>query len=275
MLRSFFFDPDSGLLLFFGRIIDIVWLSILMVIGCIPLITTGASISAGLYCCRKMYLHEDSHLTKMFWNSYKSNLKKGIPLFLIMLDIFLVLCSLIMAIFLDEKIFGKSLKVPVIVPAILCLIFFVCLLALMHVFPLNAYFENTVTNILKNSFFVGITNFPVTLCLLVVNVFPFILCCWYPALWFFEILFGVGFCAFCSAQLYRKVLLKLGVKEPEEDDWRVTELTGSNEKSSTGKSEFAAKDGRDNMEKPETDGINMAEDGEISKETNSDEREKR
>lgn len=249
-MRSFFFDPDGGLLLFFGRIVDFLWLSIMMVLGCIPIITIGASISAGLYCCRKMYLHEDSHLTKLFWNSYKANMKKGIPLFLIVLDIFLILGGLIMVIFLDERIFGKSFNVPVLVPAILCLIFVLCLLALVHVFPLNAYFENTVTNILKNSFFVGISNLPVTLSLLIVNVFPIVICCWYPALWFFEIFFGVGFCAFCSAQLYRKVLLKLGVKESIEDDWRVTDSPAIND--------------NDSMEKSESDGMNAAEDGEIN-----------
>lgn len=218
MLRSFFFDPDSGLLLFFRRIVDIFWLSIMMVIGCIPIITVGASISAGLYCCRKMYLQEDSHLTRLFWNSYKANMKKGIPLLFIMLDIFLILGGLIMIGFFDEKIFGKPLNVPIVVLAIIFFVFFVCLLALMHVFPLNAYFENTVTNTLKNSFLVAVTNLPVTLGLLVVNALPFLLCYSYPVLLFFEVFFGVGFCAFCSAQLYRKVLAKLGVEENTADE---------------------------------------------------------
>lgn len=222
MLRSFFFDPDSGLLLFFGRFVDLIWLSIMMVIGCLPVITIGASVSAGLYCCRKMYLHEADHLTKMFWNSYKSNMKKGIPLLLIMLDIFLILGGLIILVFLQEKIFGRSLDIPVVVPAVVLLIFFICLLALMHVFPLNAYFENTVKNTLKNSFLAAVANLPVTLGLLAVNALPFLFCYNYPFLWFFEVFFGVGFCAFCSAQLYRKVLVKLGVKERAEE-WEVTE----------------------------------------------------
>lgn len=226
MLRSFFFDPDSGLLLFFGRIVDLLWLSIMMVIGCIPVITAGASVSAGLYCCRKMYLHEESHLTKMFWNSYKANMKKGIPLLFIMLDIFLILGGLIMIAFFDEKIFGRPLNVPFAVITIILLVFFVCLLALMHVFPLNAYFENTVTNTLKNAFLVAITNLPVTLCLLVVNALPFLFCYWYPGLWFFEIFFGAGFCSFCSAQLYRKVLGKLGVAEVTSGEAEGIELAG-------------------------------------------------
>ncbi|MDE6744801.1 MAG: DUF624 domain-containing protein [Lachnospiraceae bacterium] len=218
MIRSFFFDPDSGLLLFFGRFVDFLWLSIMMVIGCIPIITVGASVSAGLYCCRKMYLHKDDHLTKMFWDSYKANMKKGIPLLVIMLDVFLILGGLVMIAFFDERIFGKPLNVPVGVAAIILFLFFACLLAAMHVLPLNAYFENTVANTLKNSFLVAVTNLPVTLGLLVVNALPFWFCYMYPALWFFEIFFGVGFCAFCSAQLYRKVLAKLGVEEIVADE---------------------------------------------------------
>ncbi|MDE6530326.1 MAG: DUF624 domain-containing protein [Lachnospiraceae bacterium] len=228
MLRSFFFDPDSGLLLFFGRIVDFLWLSIMMVLGCIPIITAGASISAGLYCCRKMYLHEESHLTRMFWDSYKANMKKGIPLLFIMLDIFLILGGLIMIIFLDEKILGRPLNVPIIVIGIILFLFFVCLLALMHVFPLNAYFENTVASTLKNSFLVAITNLPVTLGLLTVNALPFLFCYNYPVLWFFEIFFGVGFCAFCSAQLYRKILVKLGVEEITADESVSTEAADKN-----------------------------------------------
>lgn len=218
MIRSFLFDPDSGLLLFFGRFVDFLWLSIMMVVGCIPIITAGASISAGLYCCRKMYLHKDDHLTMMFWNSYKSNIKKGIPLLVIMLDAFLILGGLIMITFFGERFFGKSLNVPLAVAAIILFLFFVCLLAAMHVFPLNAYFENTVANTLKNSFLVAVTNLPVTLGLLVVNALPFWFCCMYPVLWFFEIFFGVGFFTFCSAQLYRKVLTKLGVEENAADE---------------------------------------------------------
>lgn len=240
MLRSFLFDPDSGLLLFFGRIVDFLWLSIMMVIGCIPIVTIGASVSAGLYCCRKMYLHEDSHLTKMFWDSYKANMKKGIPLLLIMLDIFLILGGLIMIVFLDERIIGRSLNVPLVVPAVLLLILFVCLLALMHVFPLNAYFENTVTNTLKNSFLLAASNLPTTLGLLVVNILPFIFCYRYPALWFFEVIFGAGFCTFCSAQLYRKVLVKLGVRETAADKMDDMEVTGKTQSGADSAKEISA-----------------------------------
>lgn len=212
-MRSFFFDPDSGLLLFFGRIIDFFWLSILTVIGCIPVITLGTSVSACLYCCRKMILHEDSHLTKMFWRSYKDNIKKGILLWMIVLDTFLILGGIVIIIFFDEKIFGHTLNIPFAVSLIVVFALFACLLAFMHVFPLNAFFENTVINTIKNSFLVAVSNLPVTIGILIVNFMPFLLCYWYPALWFFEVMFGVAFCAFCTAQLYRKIMKKLGVEE--------------------------------------------------------------
>lgn len=214
-MRSFFFDPDGGLLLFFGRIVDFFWLSILMVIGCIPIVTTGVSVSAGLYCCRKMILHEDSHLTRLFWKSYRENMKKGIILGVIVLDVFLVLGGLLILLLFDEKVLGFSLNIPFAVDVFLMLIIFVWLLALMHLFPLNAYFENTVANTIKNSFLLSISNLPVSICLLVVNAVPLVLCYLYPVLLILEVLFGVGFCAFCSAQLYRKIMKKLGVDEKQ------------------------------------------------------------
>ncbi len=212
-MRSFFFDPDGGLLLFLGRIVDLFWLSVLMIIGCIPIITIGASVSAGLYCCRKMILHEDAHLTRLFWKAYRENMKKGIILGVIVLDAFLVLGGLLILVLFDEKVLGFSLNIPIAVDVILLLLIFVCLLALMHLFPLNAYFENTVTNTIKNSFLLSISDLPVSICLLIINAAPFVLCCLYPVLLILEVFFGVGFCAFCSAQLYRKIMKKLGVDE--------------------------------------------------------------
>lgn len=212
-MRSFFFDPDGGLMLFFGRIVDFFWLSILMVIGCIPIVTTGASVSAGLYCCRKMILHEDTHLTRLFLKSYKENMKKGIILGVIVLDVFLVLGGLLILVLFDEKVLGFSLNIPFAVAVFLMLVIFVWLLTLMHLFPLNAYFENTVANTIKNSFLLSISNLPISICLLVINAAPFVLCYLYPVLLILEVLFGVGFCAFCSAQLYRKIMKKLGADE--------------------------------------------------------------
>ncbi|MDE6687801.1 MAG: DUF624 domain-containing protein [Lachnospiraceae bacterium] len=213
MLRSFLFDPDSGLMLFFGRIVDFFWLSILTVIGCLPLITAGASISACLYCCRKMILHEDTHLTKKFWKAYRANMKKGILLEIIFLDIFLLLGGVVILMLYDEKIIGRRLNIPMVVNVIVLLLIIIYFMALVHVFPLNAFFENKLSGTLKNSFLIAVSNLPVTIAMLIVNGLPFLLCYCYPILWFFEAIFGIGLCAFWTAQLYRIVMKKLGIEE--------------------------------------------------------------
>ena len=77
MLESLF-DPENAFMCFVNKIIDLVVLSILWVLGCIPVVTIGVSTAALYYAVTKSVRCQRGHAAKEFWRAYKSNLKRGI-----------------------------------------------------------------------------------------------------------------------------------------------------------------------------------------------------
>ena len=79
------FSLDSPFVQFMNRVADIMWLNILFVICCIPVITIGASVTAMYYVTLKMVRNEESYITKSFFKSFKLNFKQATAIWLIIL----------------------------------------------------------------------------------------------------------------------------------------------------------------------------------------------
>lgn len=77
MLESLF-NPDNPLMRTINKIIDLVVLSLVWTLGCLPVVTAGVSCSALYYAVVKAVRRDRSHAVREFWRSFKSNLKKGI-----------------------------------------------------------------------------------------------------------------------------------------------------------------------------------------------------
>jgi len=127
------------------RITNLLLLNIFWVIGCIPVVTIGASTIAAFTVTLKMV--EDREGTSMavqFWTAYGKNLKHGIPLTLIFL-------AGIWSVWMDWQIFDKVEGNP-----IGFLILAIALLALLmvhflYVFALEARYENRLLMSLSNA----------------------------------------------------------------------------------------------------------------------------
>lgn len=57
---------------------NLILVSILWIIGCIPIVTIGASTAALYYTCVKVIRHGRGYLFSSFLQAYRSNLKQGI-----------------------------------------------------------------------------------------------------------------------------------------------------------------------------------------------------
>ena len=77
MLESLF-NPENAFMNFVNKIIDLVVLSVLWTLGCIPVVTIGASSAALYYAAAKSVRCQRGHAAKEFWRAYKSNLKRGV-----------------------------------------------------------------------------------------------------------------------------------------------------------------------------------------------------
>lgn len=62
---------------FLNRIGEIIWLNILWIIGCLPIVTIGASTTAAFSAAFRWNRLDTPQTTHVFWQSYKKNLKQS------------------------------------------------------------------------------------------------------------------------------------------------------------------------------------------------------
>ena len=162
------FDAESRLVIFMGRVMDLIILSILWLVCSLPIITIGASTSALYYVTLKMVRNEDSKIAKSFFRAFKLNLKQGILLALLFLVGGAVLYVNYAIISTIEGTIGKALGISLLA---LTFVFFNTML---YTFALQAQFENRVLTTLKNASLLFIQNLPKTCIILFWNALPFI-----------------------------------------------------------------------------------------------------
>lgn len=191
-----FFDLESPLMVALNKVADLMILNLLTVLCCIPIITTGASLTAMHYVALKMARNEECYIARDFFKSFKMNLKQGTAIWFIELFIILLLAGDFLIMSRMEVTFGSVLKV------ILSVIAFLALFTFMFVFPVLAKFENTVLRTIKNAFFIGVLQFPKTIAMMVLAVLPIVLFFLLPQITPIIFLFGLTVPAWLSAKLY-------------------------------------------------------------------------
>ena len=212
------FNLDSPLMQALGKMADLMWLNVLTLICCLPIITAGASLTALNYMALKIARNEECYITKGFFKSFKENFKQATLIWLILLVAFAVLAGDFYIMWNSEGEFSKILWGVIMAVAI------------MLVFPVQAKFANPVFRTLKNAFLMSLMQFPKTILMVIMYAIP--------ALLFFTVvqimpicmMFGLSVPAWASAKLYNKFFKGLEErtlaanapaeeeKEPEEDE---------------------------------------------------------
>jgi len=205
-----FFNLESPAMIFLGRLADLLWLNILYIICCIPIITIGAATTSLYYITMKMVADEEGYITKSFFKAFKDNFIKATIVWLLAIAAFVIMIIDFIIIFSMEETVGK------IVFVILCMVCVIYVMVMIYIFPLLAKFENKIRHSLKNALLISIRHFPMTLLLLVEIVAPFLLIYFIieltPAL--FLIVFSL--IAFCTSYTYRKIFNYYIPQEDEE-----------------------------------------------------------
>lgn len=142
------FKVDSPIYKFATYVYYTLALSFLWFIGCVPLITIGASNTALFYVSSKIIRGEDFELFKDFFKSYKENFFRATLIFII-----LSIITIIFIININLYITNPSLpRWTMIIQFILVLE--LCIVAI-YSFPMLARYHMTVSGILKTSLFMG------------------------------------------------------------------------------------------------------------------------
>lgn len=195
-----------------NKITNIVLLNLLVIATSIPIVTMGASLTAMHHVLYRMMRNEDGYLLKDYFAAFKQNFKKATILWLIMLGVLAIL-----AVDVWFVVAGAG-KVPGWLVGIILVTCIVLVMWMMYVFPLQARFENTIKNTIKNAGIVMVLNLPRSVMMLLAYLLPFVVVgLSYSAL---IVLFFCGFtlpaCAACF--LYRKVFERIEKSNKESNE---------------------------------------------------------
>ena len=164
------FDLDSPIMMGLSRMADLVMLSFLWFVCCLPVITIGASTTAMYYVTLKMVRdEEDMKITAAFFKAFKSNFKQATALNVISLVIGIVLL-------LDSWIMLGAEGPMVTFSAAAFFAMFIWLLCIMfYTYPLQAQFYNPIRRTLMNAAILSMQKFPNTVIVFLLNMLPVIL----------------------------------------------------------------------------------------------------
>ncbi|MEH7305224.1 YesL family protein [Neobacillus drentensis] len=180
-----------------AKIFDLLMLNIVFLIGCLPIVTIGASMTALYSVTLKMVRDEECYVVKDFWSSFKKNLKQSSIFWLA------ALFGLTSFIFLAQAIVHTN-NTLVLFP--LLFLVTVSVLTFMYVFPLIAKFENSSFHILKNAFFMCLHSTAYSIILFMITIFFVgLIPIYFPKLLFIWLFLGFSGPAFVKSFLFEKI----------------------------------------------------------------------
>lgn len=156
------FNLDNKFFQSLGKLIDCVCLSLMWLVCCLPIVTTGAATTALYYTINKVIRHDRGHIWQEYWHAFKANFKQATILNLIMIVMmaFFSLDCHIMYQFAQTGDKTGSLYIVFI-------IFIVIALAWgCYLFPYIARFENSTKLAMKNAGLIALANLPWTVVVL-------------------------------------------------------------------------------------------------------------
>lgn len=197
------FNYDSPLMQALGKVADLMWLNVLTLICCIPVITAGASLTAMNYMALKIVRNEECYITRGFFKSFKENFKQATVIWLMLLVAIVVVICDFYVMSLAEFEFGNIMRVAITLVAVFVV------LETLYVFPVLAKFENTIWGTIKNSFLLSIMQFPKTILMGILYLLPLALLLVAYQVVPLVFLFGLSVPAWASAHLYNKIFKRL------------------------------------------------------------------
>ncbi len=203
------FDMDSPVMRVLNRVGDLLILNVLMIVCCIPVITAGAAFTAMHYVLLKIVRGEEGYLIRGFFKSFRSNFRQATLIWLLMLLVVAVYVGDIWIFNYSGLVFPKPLIIAVAAVA------FVLLMIAVYVFPLQARFENSVKNTLKNAMLLAFANLPRTILMMACYILPLVLGYFSTYALLFVIMLGISAPAYAAAWIYSGIFKKLE-PEPEE-----------------------------------------------------------
>ena len=163
------FDLNSPLMRVLSRMADLVFISVLWVICCIPIITIGPATAAMYHVTLKLVRKDEIRVTTCFFQGFKSNFKQGVILNIIFMVVGIVILLDYFIMLNAEGTAGMLTSTCFFVMGIwlLCIMF--------YAYPLQAQFYNPIRRTLMNAAILSMQKFPNTVIVFLLNMLPVIL----------------------------------------------------------------------------------------------------
>ena len=204
------FSPDNLFFRTLARGVDIVGLSLLWVLLCIPVVTIGPATAALYHAIARVFrFHEEAGAFGLFFRSLRTNLKQGALATLILLPFAALLCGLywVYGAALDAELAGATVAYVFFLILLIIPIGLVCWL-----FPLLGRFQFSLPDLFVTAFRLIVAHIPTTLVMVVLSVLLVSLSAWlYPLM-----LFAPGLWAVCASHLLERAFAKHMEPQPED-----------------------------------------------------------
>lgn len=197
------FSPDSKLMVFFTKLVDLTRINLLWLICCLPVFTVGASTTAMLTALYAFRAGEQCGW-KVFFTAFRRSFGKATALWLI-LAFFAVMLGVDYCLVAYMEFPGRM--------AVIGLIFFFAILLLFvfeMIFPLLSQFPGTLRDMAVNAVLLSLSNLPKLLLVSAMNLLPLLLFLLLPQIFlllgFFWLICGFALVALYDISVLERVL---------------------------------------------------------------------
>ena len=201
--------PDSGLMITLTQLTDTIFLSLFWILGCIPVVTVGASCAALYDSVFRGFRQGEKNSWQRFAKVFKDNWKEGILPTVFFLVFFGLLVKGMVLVW--NAAVGGSISWMVFSAAALVAVLLLGTLSLL--FPLLSRFENSLGGMLKNTFLLGFAHLPRILVLGLIQAAAIFLC----ARFVFPLFFLPALAALLSS-VFVEPIFKPYMPEEEEEN---------------------------------------------------------
>ena len=196
------FNMNSGFFKFINRLLDVLFLNFLWIICSLPIVTIGAATCAAFSISLKMVDDEEGYIGKAFFKEFKKKFKQGTLMWMITAP-----CIYILYLLWQLVIKSEDINVIVIIGVI-----FLTAIAIsinLYSYPLIARYENSLRNIIKNSFGICLQYFVKTIILTVVVVIEIAIIMWNRWTLLAGIIIGPEFIIYTISGVSKKIFLQI------------------------------------------------------------------
>ncbi|MBE6759359.1 MAG: DUF624 domain-containing protein [Ruminococcaceae bacterium] len=206
------FRIGSPFMVFMSKLVDILFLGIIALVCCLPIVTVGASVTAVYYTVLKMVRRKEGSVYRFFFKAFKENFWKSTVLWLIMAAVITVMYADYTLLMSRDMAYESVLWIGLVVMSILAV------MVGTYVFPMQAQFENTIFGTIKNSFILSIMNLPRTILILLVKFCPIFVAFFYPEAMYILAFFCIVGIPYMEMELFVKIFDKYIPDEDTDDE---------------------------------------------------------